>query len=275
MTSREDTPCLDFHLILAGHFTMGRGYSIWRKRGTKSWLLVCTLGGKGRFGYPGGEIKVNPGDLALLEPGILHDYGVESELQQWETVWAHFYPYSHWSDWLKWPEEAPGLMRLRLLETEAFDDITGKLGEMYSRSLGSDRHGKALAMNALEEALILCDLYNPHSLGVRWDSRIQRTADYLCSRLAEHFSLEDLASHVGLSTSRIAHLFREQTGTTPLQFLEDKRMERARQLLEATSQTVEAVGRDVGYDDPFYFSKRFKAQAGVSPREYRKRFRLE
>jgi AraC family transcriptional regulator of arabinose operon len=236
--------------------------------------LVCTLGGRGRFGYPGGEIKVTPGDLTLLEPGVLHDYGVEEELHLWETVWAHFYPYPHWSDWLQWPEEAPGLMRLRPSEAQGFDEVTAQLFEAYRRSLGSDRHGKALAMNALEEALILCDRYNPRSPGLRWDRRVQQSVDYLCSHLSKRFSLDEMAASVGLSPSRIAHLFREQTGTTPLQFLEVQRMERARQLLEATSQTIEAVGRDVGYDDPFYFSKRFKAQAGVSPREYRKHFKM-
>ena len=101
------------------------------------------------------------------------------------------------------------------------------------------------------------------------DPRVREALDYLCRHLDQSIPLDALAEHCGLSASRLAHLFREQVAMTPVQFLESQRMRRARQLLEVTGMSVAEVGYEVGYDNPFYFSLRFKKATGKSPRQYR------
>ena len=84
-------------------------------------------------------------------------------------------------------------------------------------------------------------------------------------------TLDGLADMAELSVSRLAHLFREQVGMTPQQFLEQQRLERARQLLELSGRSIGDIAGDVGFDNPFYFTLRFKKLTGLSPRDYRKR----
>jgi AraC family transcriptional regulator of arabinose operon len=74
-----------------------------------------------------------------------------------------------------------------------------------------------------------------------------------------------------MSVSRVAHLFREQVGVTPQQFLERQRMERASQLLEMTALSVKEIAHQVGFENPFYFTLRFKRQTGQSPTAFRSR----
>jgi AraC family transcriptional regulator of arabinose operon len=57
---------------------------------------------------------------------------------------------------------------------------------------------------------------------------------------------------------------------TPGQFLELQRLNRAKQLLELTPRTIQAIASEVGFDNPFYFTQRFKRQTGLSPRDYRR-----
>jgi AraC family transcriptional regulator of arabinose operon len=66
----------------------------------------------------------------------------------------------------------------------------------------------------------------------------------------------------------LAHLFRLQVQTTPQQFLELQRMNRAKQLLGLTAMSVKEISTDVGCQSPFYFTLRFKRQTGSSPRKY-------
>ena len=253
--------------LVTGHFHETAGYKSWRTTGTNDWLLIATLSGGGRFGYDGGEFFARPGDLTLLRPGTRHDYGT---LKHWELLWTHFHPRPDWLSWLVWPEEAPGVMRLTLPEPVICQKILACFREAHHLATGALRRRETFAMNALEEALLWCDTQNPLSAQARLDARVQAVMDYFLRRLAEPITPAALQSVSGLSPSRLSHLFRAQVGLTPLQFLESRRLHRAAQLLEWTSTPIAAIAAEVGYENPFYFTLRFKRRTGLSPRDYRK-----
>lgn len=269
-TKLEAAPPLAAPLV-TGHFQEGPSYATWRSRGTADWLLVATLGGRGRFGSDGGEIAAMPGTLTLLRPGTRHDYGTESGAGGWELLWAHFRPRPDWLPYLTWPEATPGLMTLTPTDPAAGEKITARLFEMHRLATGALRRRDQFALNALEEALLWADTQNPRSGAVRLDPRVQAAMDFLCSSLAAPVSSATLAAACGLSESRLSHLFRAQTGETLQQFLERQRLGRACQLLDFTAYPVAAIAVEVGFENPFYFTLRFKRFAGCSPREYRKR----
>ncbi|HLK59834.1 MAG TPA: helix-turn-helix domain-containing protein [Chthonomonadaceae bacterium] len=271
MTLPRETAHPIVHHLVTGHYREGKGYATWRVQGTGDWLLIYTLAGRGRFGHAEGQAVVGPGDMTMLRPGTRHDYGVEARRQQWELLWAHFHPRPHWHEWLDWPEEAPGLMRLALPAGDSRDRIVARFFDAHHLAAGARRHGEALAMNALEETLLWCDTLNPRSEQARIDPRIRQIMDHLCLHLGEKHTLETLAEIGGLSVSRMAHLFRKQVGRTPMQFLEWQRLERARQLLELTPRPIQVIAAESGFDNPFYFTLRFKRLTGLSPRAYRNR----
>ena len=68
-------------------------------------------------------------------------------------------------------------------------------------------------------------------------------------------------------------MFHEQTGTSPMRYLTDLRMSRARKLLADSSLTVREIAVRVGYPDPFHFSRSFKNAVGVSPAQFREQSR--
>jgi AraC family transcriptional regulator of arabinose operon len=162
-------------------------------------------------------------------------------------------------------------MRLTLEDAALRRKIAARFFEAHRLATGAQRRREALAMNALEEILLWCDQQNPQAASARLDGRVQKAMDYLCLHLAAEITLDAVAEASGLSVSRLAHLFRRQAGMTPLQFLELQRLNRARQLLELTPHTVQAIAAEVGFNSPFYFTLRFKRQTGLSPRAYRRR----
>lgn len=86
-------------------------------------------------------------------------------------------------------------------------------------------------------------------------------------------TLADLAARGGMSIRTLNRRFREQTGTTPLQWLLRARVRRAQHLLEATDQPVETISGQVGFGSPTAFRERFKRVVGTSPHGYRSAFR--
>ena len=254
--------------LITGYFRSGPGYSCWRSRGTGDWLLTYTFDGLGRYGHALGEVICRPGELVLLRPRVLHDYGVEPSKQYWEFVWAHFHPRAEWLDWLSWPEEAPGLMRLDLARAPQRERVAKRFVEAHELSTAGERRASDLGMNALEEVLLWCDDANPRQQ-VPIDARVRAAMTHCFRNLASPLSLGGLATVCGLSPSRLSFLFKAQVGMAPMRWLEHQRLARAKDLLEATVEPIQTVAEQVGYSDAFHFSSRFRQALGMSPRAWR------
>ncbi len=259
--------------VVAGHFQETAGYSVWRPQGTDDWLLVLTIDGLGRFELDGQQVIAELGDLILLRPHTPHAYGVEASLLRWELIWTHFRARPEWVEWLDWPEAVPGILRLRLENPADRQRILRQFHLVLEHTRQAMRRRETLAMNALELLLLWCDDLNPRSVYARVDPRIRGVADFICRSFNRPLCMKDLAEQTGLSVSRMSHLFRDEMGLTPQQFIEQQRMRRAAELLSFTSRSVRDIAEDVGFDDPFYFSMRFRKFVGVSPRAYRNRIR--
>ena len=210
----------DYDGLLAGHYLRGPGYGRRRDGGTDDWLMILTLAGRGRIGNQAAE----KGSVFLIGPGVTHDYGTARFADEWEILWVHFHPRSEWIDLLKWPVIANGVYRL---EPEHLEPIQDAFEEVIRLSNTSEVRSRQFAMNGLERLLLLCDQQLP-STDRRIDDRIRASIDYIQSHLRDPINLDNLSDTVHLSPSRFAHLFRQETGLPPGQFVIQQRLLRAR-----------------------------------------------
>ncbi|MEW1904478.1 helix-turn-helix domain-containing protein [Streptomyces sp. NPDC086147] len=103
-------------------------------------------------------------------------------------------------------------------------------------------------------------------------SELETLLTWLRENLARDLTLADIATRSGTSTRTLIRRFRDQTGTTPLQWLHRARIRQAQHLLETTDHSVERIGGQVGFGSPTTFRDRFKRTTGVSPQTYRRAF---
>jgi transcriptional regulator GlxA family with amidase domain len=103
-------------------------------------------------------------------------------------------------------------------------------------------------------------------------SELETLLTWLQGNLARDLTLADIAERAGTSTRTLIRRFRDQTGTTPLQWLHRARIRQAQHLLETTEHSVERIGSQVGFGSPTTFRDRFKRTTGVSPQTYRRTF---
>ena len=102
---------------------------------------------------------------------------------------------------------------------------------------------------------------------------LQPLLEWLENNLNRELSIETIASHAALSTRTLNRRFRDQTDSTPMQWLHRARLRQAQHLLEMTDHPVERIGRQVGFSSPTAFRERFKELVGTSPSAYRHAFR--
>ena len=91
----------------------------------------------------------------------------------------------------------------------------------------------------------------------------------MSEHVAEPLRVSMLARLAGLSPDYFAQLFKVQTGCSPREYLHLLRIHRACRLLETTSLGIKQIANQLGYQDPFHFSRKFKGFQGLSPTEYR------
>jgi AraC family transcriptional regulator of arabinose operon len=263
---RVETMHPEVNRVLCGRLSEGSEYSTWRVRGTTDFLLIQTLSGSGRVGGADGELITGVGDAVLLPPNVPHDYGTAIGASHWDLAFAHFRPRTDWMPLLEWPQRHGSI---------GFISTSGEIHSRVARALHKGTRMQAdpferselFAVNALEEALLWLDSQNP--LRTRLDERVLSVVEYVRDHIAEQLSAQRLAAVAHLSPSRLSRLFTLQLGVTPQQYVERERMLLAQQLLGLTNRPVGEIARQLGWDDPFYFSKRFHRFSGLSPSDYR------
>ncbi|MDH3345902.1 MAG: helix-turn-helix domain-containing protein [Kiritimatiellaceae bacterium] len=104
----------------------------------------------------------------------------------------------------------------------------------------------------------------------RTNETVARILDYLGKNFHEPVTLQMLAEEVGLSTFRISHLVKEQTGKTVLQHIHQLRVQEAQRLLEQSNMSCTDIAYESGFGDQSYFIKQFRKWMGITPARYRK-----
>lgn len=102
------------------------------------------------------------------------------------------------------------------------------------------------------------------------DNRIAKTVLYIHKHLNEAIELEKLAGISCLSKDHFIRLFKKELGTTPLQYINQKKIEKAQLLLITEELAVKEIAFQLAFDDYSYFNRLFKKTTGVTPQEYRR-----
>lgn len=246
------------HSALCGHLP-----------GVKVLTLLYCIKGSGWCEAAGRLHTVRKGDIFILAPGGRCTYG-SSQAEPWSAHWVQaageLVP-----DYL----DAFGAAGPSLLLSPGPDL---QLARLCTEILGSARRGSTFVQRLQASHAFACLL--------AWLIRKRREAPretevvvnkvaeaiiYMSDHLEEPLRVSVLARMAGFSQAYFGELFKGQTGCAPRDYLHLLRIHRASQLLQSTELSIKAIASKVGYQDPFHFSRQFKAFQGVAPTQYRLR----
>jgi len=245
-----------------GAFPRAVGHRRERPEGAQELILMVCAAGHGWAELDGHARTMGPGSVAVLPAGQPHAYGASVE-DPWSLWWLHLT-----GTQIGLAQGPGGWLRGGVFDHPEPRALVRAIGQVLAGlEHGQDARRRAAATTAAWSVLgLLHALTAPPE-----DPGVAMALQALHTHLNRPFSVAGLARIGGGSPSHFTARFRTATGQSPIDYLLRLRMERAAWLLQNGDQAIEAIARQVGYEDPAYFSRRFTRHHGCPPRAYRGR----
>lgn len=261
----KDPLLSDLFPTATGSFGRAPGHFVQRQAGIADFILIFVREGKGWVRTSDRE-DVQAGQFFLIPAGIPHCYGAD-DFDPWAIQWVHFRGRSAAAFAGLFPAEHPGApisVPPGTAERLNFSSVFECLEPGYTRT--------NLLAAAAHLRTLLTGLYRHLATGARTTSgdAIRQSLKWMAQNLDRSSSLPELARAAGLSIPHYSSLFKQATGFSPVEHLLRLRIQRACQLLDTTGLRVNEIATEVGWDDPYYFSRCFRRITGQSPRDYRR-----
>ena len=231
-------------------------------------LMMC-VGGHGYVEVNGQRAHLSKDHLLIIPRDTPHTYWAADD-DPWSIYWVHFLG----DDADYFVERIPRTAQPVPVEASTQEEAV----RLFRYCLDALHDGYGLptliyAAQSVQHILSLL-LYRNSTLPMDARSNLRRSKietaiDYMQSHLNENLRLEDLSRAAGMSVSHFSERFRRQTGQSPMAFFIQMRMRLACRLLDSSGKPVKTVALEIGYKDPYYFSRIFKKSMGISPDQYR------
>lgn len=222
--------------------------------------------GDGRFGYSCNTL-VTSGQMVLFRPGERQVYEYYHS-DHTEVYWIHFtgnavekilsdhgFAKKEQIFWGGISIEYQSLFRRMIKELQlckkGYESLLAILFQQLLLIIGRNRNNYNISGTAIEQ-------------------EVNHALEYFNENYAMPIKIEEYAASRYLTPCWFIRGFRQYIGVTPLQYIISLRMMNARELLNQ-SYSISEVARMVGYEDPLYFSRLFKRNVGMSPKDYRKK----
>ncbi|UFH57950.1 AraC family transcriptional regulator [Spirosoma sp. KNUC1025] len=233
-------------------------------------LLYCT-DGQGWIQLAKNRIMMQAGDVFAITPDTPHSYGADTD-NPWTIHWFHFSGtdcHDVISAIMDDKSNLPQAVRVPYSDERIalFDRMFDTFLKGYSTS---NLLFANLTIPFFLASFILPENFQKEIIGSGTATPTNRAILYMQNNLSSSITLDNIAQSVNLSTSFFSRKFRQDTGYAPIEYFNHLRIQKACQLLHFSDLRINEVAYQLGIDDPFYFSRLFKKQMGVSPAEYRK-----
>ncbi|MCR4694668.1 MAG: AraC family transcriptional regulator [Pseudobutyrivibrio sp.] len=262
----KERPLEFCHLLFCGQVP-ARKPDLYRFSSKDSILLIYTISGKGQIETEDQAFEAEPGSLFLSQGKS--EYTLAAITPAWNFNAITFEG--------KWPmallaEKGGKIFKLSpASQSPALVDCICSLGHGRNEFSPSDREDLFFA-KWITDILVEFSL-----LGVstetdkkRVTKAIKTIKTMLETNYAKNLTLDMLEDEFGVNKYRICREFKKEYGTSPIQFINQRRIDRAKELLFTTDQTVTQIGLAVGFENINHFINTFKKFTGTTPLNYKK-----
>ncbi|WP_135548259.1 helix-turn-helix domain-containing protein [Paenibacillus cymbidii] len=259
-----------YYIQEIGHFRAARAYFTEREQ-LESFLVVYTVAGAGELTYRDQTTTVRPGDLFCIDCMAYQHYRTALDSREpWELLWVHLYGSGSRSYYELFAEADSPVVRLP--QGSGIPALLRRLLDIQrNRSLNTELESSRLLVALLTDLLL-------ESKGTDRDpaaapAYILQLKQKLEQEYAASHSLDTMAAAFAVNKYHLARTFKRHTGFSPLEYLINTRITRAKELLQYGTLPVADIARAVGVDNASHFINLFKSRTGLTPLAFRNRWR--
>jgi AraC-like DNA-binding protein len=237
-----------------------------RLSGTSTHILILCIGGQGFIQSESVNTNVVANDLLLIPAGCSHAYGTAND-KTWDIYWTHF------------DGEDAHLFFKPFTDVSLINIPEG----LFNHSLTIYRdYYNCLSNELTHDNLVIAAQILRHLMGCLFFSRqtgvvsgfsrigIETVIEMMKKNVHKSLSVKEIAAKSGYSVSHFLHLFKKETGFSPIDYFNNLKIRYACEKLVETSWSIGEIAEAVGIENQHYFSRMFSKIMGLSPREYRK-----
>lgn len=235
-------------------------YELRRENGRLDYQIIYIYKGTGHFYLDNQWVPLTSGNIVLYRPSQPQFYSYYAK-EKPEIYWLHFTGNQC--------EEI--LKRYSIKNCYIGENLSIKLllQDMITELQLKKLHYEDIVLNQFY--IFLADINRLHHQALRPsenDFSIDRLIIEMNLTYGQDWDVSAMANFCKLSNSYFAHTFKQRMGVSPMQFLNNLRIEKAKDFLTTNTMSVAAVAQSVGYDDPLYFSRVFKKLTGIPPHKF-------
>ncbi|GKX31087.1 AraC family transcriptional regulator [Vallitalea longa] len=230
------------------------------------YIIHFVIEGKGIFRTNDTIYNLHEKQAFLICPNVLTYYEADKKAP-WNYYWIGFHG-----------ENVKGVLDACNLSYEnpilSFDKnkiieiIVKSIYNLENTRINFELRSKGLLYLLMDELTNISDKKIPTMNDNTSEVYVQNAISYIKRNYSEDIKIKDIANFLNLDRSYLTRIFKEVLCMTPQDYLIHFRIEKAKGLLRSTDLSVSAVGRSVGYPDPYYFSKIFKKMVNLTPKSY-------
>jgi AraC-like DNA-binding protein len=260
----------------------------WNWKGVNSPFarLYMVESGYAKITIPEGSFRIRPGYLYLVPSFVTHSYENDSTFV---LYYLHIYDEQNIFDRLNFPFEIPAneidaMLMKRLLFINPGRGLKRSDPDSYDnfptlmRSIA--RNNEYSLDTVVETNGILLQLFS-RFLGKSFvkqdvkDERIIKILRHIRENVNREITIEELASICYLSKDHFIRLFKKENNCTPLQYINQKKIEKAQLMLTVGGKSIKDIAFSLSFNEISYFHRLFKKITGKSPHQYKKQSSLE
>ena len=257
------------HVTDIGFFPHAQYHYMERPAGCDTHIFIYCVEGEGWVVFENNKkIPIRKNTILVIPAHTPHIYGA-TEVDPWSIYWFH----------LKGEAVEQFIQGFDMYNSTIYVPTTQAVGiinlfdQCYETLLykGYSFKHYLYVSQVLRYLLgILTLLHGESHQDERKNVYVERSIQYMFEHVQSSLTLNELADHVSLSKPHFIHLFKQITGYSPIEYYLRLKIQRACQYLDLTDYSVKEISKNIGIQDPYYFSRVFGKIMGQSPSDYRK-----
>ena len=256
----------ELYLSDIGFYPNARHHFRKRDKAIQEHILIYCIDGSGFIEVSDNRFEIVPNSFFVIEAGQTHSYGASDD-SPWSIYWLHFGGNrSHcFRQFFGKVHRVNPSADSRINERiRVFNEI---LTILETGFIAENLEYSNLFLNSLLASFFYMNTFRL-AKGLNSLDPVESAIHFMQGKLNTTLTIGEIAQHVNLSESHLTKLFKNRTGSSPIDYFIKLKMQEAIRLLTNQSLRIKEVAFTLGYKDPFYFSRIFTKHIGENPKSF-------